>query len=148
VDLADLYRAQGRETDAERILRDTIALAPVAAAPHHALGLSLIRQKRYDDAIEELKRAAEFEPGQPRYAYVYAVALQSAGQISKARQILEQALSTSPSNTEILTELLREALQAREFEDALRYAKRLSALVPGNPSLARLVAQLKQGTKE
>jgi len=148
VDLADLYRAQGREADAERVLRETIALAPSAAAPHHALGLSLIRQKRYGDAIEELKRAAETEPSQPSYAYVYAVALQSMGEGARARQVLEQGLLNSPANTKILTELLRGALQAREFERALTYAERLDAIVPGDPSLARLIGQLKQGAKE
>jgi Tfp pilus assembly protein PilF len=131
VDLADLYRSQGREAEAERVLRESISLAPQAAAPHHALGLSLVRQKRYEDAVEELKRAAELEPAQPRYAYVYSVALQSLGQIPKARQVLEQALSNNPSNIGILTELLRDALQARELEKALTYAERLTALVPG-----------------
>ncbi len=77
IDLADLYRAMGREADAEKLLRQTIFELPEAAAPHHALGLALIRQKRYAEAMESLKRAAGLEPSQPRYAYVYAVALQS-----------------------------------------------------------------------
>ncbi|MGO9983425.1 MAG: tetratricopeptide repeat protein [Rhodomicrobium sp.] len=147
VDLADLYRAQGREAEAESLLRETIALAPAAAAPHHALGLSLVRQKRYGEAIEELKRAAELEPAQARYAYVYGVALQSAGELAKARQVLEQALSKSPSNTDILAGLLRDAMEAREFEKALPYAERLSALIPSDTALARLASQLKQAVK-
>ncbi len=147
VDLADLYRSQGREAEAEGLLRETIALAPAAAATHHALGLSLTRQKRYREAIEELKRAVEWEPAQPRYAYVYGIALQSLGQIPEARRVLEEALSKSPSNIDILAGLLRDALQAREFGKALSYAERLSVLVPGDPALARLASQLKQSAK-
>ncbi len=143
VDLADLYRALGREAEAERILRETISLAAGAAAPHHALGLSLVRQKRYDEALDELKRAADLEPAQSRYAYVYGVALQSMGQTAKARQVLEAALSKSPSNTAILSELLRQALQTRDLNRALAYAQRLSVLIPGDSGLARLASQLK-----
>jgi len=147
VDLADLYRSQHQEAEAERLLRETVSLAPMVAAPHHALGLSLVRQKRYGEAIEELKRATELEPAQARYAYVYGVALQSVGKINESRQVLEKALSSSPSNIDILTELLREALQARDFEKALNYADRLSTLVPGDAALANLANQLRRAAK-
>ena len=113
VDLADLYRASGREAQAEALLRQTIAEIPDAAAVHHALGLALIRRKRYGEAIQSLKRAVELEPGQPRYAYVYAVALQSAGQGAEARKILSAALSANPSNVDILVALLQDALSRK-----------------------------------
>jgi predicted CXXCH cytochrome family protein len=72
--LADLMRMQGREADAEAALRDGIAHAPTDATLHHALGLSLVRQKKNDEALSELKRATELAPGNARFAYVYGVA--------------------------------------------------------------------------
>jgi len=72
--LADLMRMQGREADAEAALRDGIARAPADATLHHALGLSLVRQKKNDEALRELKRATELAPGNARFAYVYGVA--------------------------------------------------------------------------
>jgi predicted CXXCH cytochrome family protein len=147
VDLADLYRAEGRESEAEALLRETIALAPNAAPPHHALGLALVRQKRYGEALEELKHATELDPAQARYAYVYGVALKSLGRAAEARHVFENALSSSPSNPDILSTLLQDALQAQDAEKALGYAERLSVLVPDNPVLARLTSQLKQATK-
>jgi predicted CXXCH cytochrome family protein len=146
IDLADLYRAQGREADAELLLRQTISIAPTAAAPRHALGLSLIRAKRYDEAMEPLRRATELEPGQPRYAYVYAVALDSRGQTAAARSVLEKALVASPSNIQLLTALLQNALSARDFVRALPLAERLSLLQPDDPAAARLAGQLKAAT--
>ena len=44
---------------------------------HYSLGLALVRLRRSDDALGELHKAAELDPGQARY--VYAVALHSAG---------------------------------------------------------------------
>ena len=147
VDLADLYRAAGREAEAEILLRQTISEIPEAAAAHHALGLSLIRQKRYDDAIQSLQRAAELEPAQPRYAYVYGVALQSAGKGTEAREVLSRALITNPSNVDILTALLQDALKMRELESALTYAERISILKPDDLELARFTDQLRLAIK-
>ena len=48
-------------------------MVPDAAALHHSLGLSLVRQQRKADALRELKRATDLEPGNARYKYVYDV---------------------------------------------------------------------------
>jgi tetratricopeptide (TPR) repeat protein len=146
IDLADLYRAQGREADAELLLRQTISIAPNAAAPRHALGLTLIRAKRYDDALEPLRRAAELDPDQPRYAYVYAVALDSRGQAAAARGVLEKALAGSPSNIQLLSALLQNAMSARDLARALPIAERLSMLQPDDAATARLAGQLRAAT--
>jgi tetratricopeptide (TPR) repeat protein len=72
--LADLMRMLGRETEAESLLREGLAVAPQAAALHHALGLSLVRQQRKDEALRELRRATELDPSSQRFRYVYDVA--------------------------------------------------------------------------
>src|SRR5690606_5873547 len=56
--LADLYRALGREADAESVLRAGIERVPDDAALRYALGLSLARSGRIDDALAALERAA------------------------------------------------------------------------------------------
>ena len=83
--LADLMRARGREADAESTLRAGLAEAPADATLHHALGLALVRQRRTDEALRELKRATELEPGNARFAYVYRVAREElqAGPVSR-----------------------------------------------------------------
>ena len=143
IDLADLYRASGREAEAETALRQAISQLPEAAAAHHALGLALIRQRRYAVAVESLKRAAELEPAQARYAYVYGVALQSLGQADEARRILTAALLASPSNVEILTALLQDALKSGDLKGALSYAERLRILRPDDVSLAQFIERLR-----
>ena len=79
VNLADLYRQLGRDGDGESILRTAITSSRQDAGLHHALGLTLIRQKRPNDALTEFRTASELEPDRSRYAYVYAVALHSSG---------------------------------------------------------------------
>jgi tetratricopeptide (TPR) repeat protein len=72
--LADLMRLSGREAQAEATLREGLKQVPGAAALHHSLGLSLVRQQRKPEALKELKRAAELDPTNRRFAYVYDVA--------------------------------------------------------------------------
>jgi tetratricopeptide (TPR) repeat protein len=74
VNLADLRRLQGQESEVEATLREGLALVPDAAALHHALGLSLVRQQRKQEALRELRRATELEPSNQRFRYVYDVA--------------------------------------------------------------------------
>ena len=58
----------------------------------HALGLALVRLKRSDEALDLLRRAAEAEPERARYAYVYAVGLNSAGRGSEAVRVLKKKI--------------------------------------------------------
>ncbi len=143
VDLADLYRSVGREADAELLLRQTIAIDPRAAAPRHALGLALVRSKRYAEALDFLRQAFELEPNQSRYAYVYAVALDSAGRQAEARKVLEKGMEARPSDVQILTALLQGAMRDRDPKRALPYAERLQILLPDDPNIGRLVAQVR-----
>ncbi|MBL0088264.1 MAG: hypothetical protein IPP44_17050 [Ideonella sp.] len=46
LNLADLYRALGREDEAQHLIRVVLKREPEHAMAHHALGLSLLRRHR------------------------------------------------------------------------------------------------------
>ena len=142
VNLADFYRLQGREASAEQLLRQAISLAPDSAAVRHALGLSLVRQKRYQDAIEQFGRAAGLAPEEPRYSYVYIVALQSSGRSAESRAALDQALRRHPFDPSLLQLELQDALQLEDVNRAAPIARKLADLAPDDPEIARLAAWL------
>ena len=56
--------------------------------------------------MSELRRAAELEPEQARYAYVYAVALHSAGRGSEAMTVLKDNLARHPDDRDTLLALI------------------------------------------
>ncbi|MFG1465345.1 cytochrome c3 family protein [Xanthobacter sp. DSM 24535] len=142
VNLADLYRVQGREADAEKVLRRAIELAPEAAPPRHSLGLALIRQKRTDEAVDQLGRASRLDTAHARYAYVYAVALQSTGKAKEAGGVIADALAHNPYDAGLVTLALQNALRTGDKAAAAPLARRLSDLQPDNADIARLAAQL------
>lgn len=107
VNLADLYRALGRERDGEATLLAGIEAVPSDASLPHALGLLLVREKRLAEALPRLAKAADLAPGQPRYAYVYGLALEGAGEIAEAKAVLGAAAERHPENPEIRAALER-----------------------------------------
>jgi Flp pilus assembly protein TadD len=105
------------------MLRSSIAVAPRVAAALYALGLTLIRTKCIDEAIEQLK-TSELEPDNPRYSYIYGVGSRSTGRVADARIIWEVALKFDPTNGEILSVLPQDARQAKDFGRATEFAER------------------------
>lgn len=137
--LADLLRQQGRDQDGETVLEAGLTIAPASADLHHAKGLWLIRQQKYREAVAELGRAAELGPENPRYAYVYAVALQETGRPGDAVPVLEAALRRHPSDPELLFTVAAILLQAGDFAGASRYAQTLVRVAPGYPNARELL---------
>jgi predicted CXXCH cytochrome family protein len=142
VNLADLYRLQGRDADGEKTLRQALALEPQNAAAHHALGLLLIRQKRLPEALTALAEAARLGSDNARYGYVYAVALNSAGQGPRAIQELETVLAKHPNDRDSLMALVAFQRDAGNLDAARGYARRLAALEPDNPQVRALLQGL------
>jgi predicted CXXCH cytochrome family protein len=101
LNLADLYRAQGREAGAENALTQGLQHAPANADLSHALGLLKARLGLREEALRLLRLAAEQQPDNPRYAYVYVVALNDTGRPAQARAVLKSALVRFPHHAEL-----------------------------------------------
>jgi predicted CXXCH cytochrome family protein len=144
VNLADLYRGLGRESDGERVLLAALAASPQDAGLHHALGLTLVRRQRADEALGELRRAAELDPGQARYAYVYAIALHSAARGDDSLAILEESLARHPADRDTLQALMTYSRDSGDVGSALEYAERLARIPAADPNLAGLIQDLRR----
>ena len=97
-----------------------------------------------DEALAELRRAAELEPDRARYAYVYAVALNSAGAPDEAMTVLKDSLARHPGDRDTLLALVAFSRDAGDFAAALEYAERLSRRTPGDVSLDALIDNLRR----
>ena len=132
----------------DEILRGAIAAVPQDAGAHHALGLTLVRLKRLDEALSELRRAAERAPEQARYAYVYAVALHSAGRSSEAMTALKDSLARHPEDRDTLLALISFSRDAGDPQTALEYAEQLARIAPTDQTIAGLIETLRQQIKK
>jgi tetratricopeptide (TPR) repeat protein len=110
VNLADLRSRSGDNVVAIEVLRAGLqaqagAVNVQTAALHHALGLALVRERRYQEAINELEIASKQSPDDVRYAYVLGVALYDSGKPQQALRVLKQALSQHPNDPDLLNAL-------------------------------------------
>ena len=129
VNLADLYRTHGprrrRRADPARgahaRARQPDALA--RARPGDGARRSA-RRKR--SSCSAPRRA--WHPANPRYGYVYAVALHSQGRRPEALRTLESVLVRHPYDRDSLSALAAYYREAGDVRHALRYAERLEAL--------------------
>ncbi|MBW2295079.1 MAG: tetratricopeptide repeat protein [Deltaproteobacteria bacterium] len=112
VNLADLYRVRGMDSEGEKILRAALEIVPDQPDVRHALGLLMVRSDRLDKALIELEFAARERPDNPRYAYVFAVALHTSGNIAQARSVLRKASAEHPADRDLAAFLA--SLEQRE----------------------------------
>jgi len=75
VNYSNFLIEQGRSEEAFALLQLGLKKLPKMAILHHAIGLWYIQKKQKDKALLELKKAADLEPDNARFSYVYAVAL-------------------------------------------------------------------------
>ena len=144
VNLADLYRSQNRDREGERLLMDAISRSPNDPSLEHALGLLMVRQKHNGKALDLLAAAARHDPGNTRYVYVYAIALNDAGHTKAAIEALESSIKAHPYDRDSLATLVTFLEQAGDPAKALIYAQRLDELEPNNPQVRRMLEELNE----
>ncbi|HET7716700.1 MAG TPA: tetratricopeptide repeat protein [Bauldia sp.] len=144
VNLADVLQAAGRDAEGEPVLRDIAARLPDDPGARLALGLWLIRNGRRDEALEELRAAAQAGEAAPRFAYVYAVALADRGETAEGIEILRDSLSRHPYDRETLMALAIYERQTGDLAAAIGHAELLVKLEPDDPSIRDFLAELRR----
>jgi Flp pilus assembly protein TadD len=142
VNLADLYRMQGRDAEGERLLDSALEISPRDGDVYHALGLLFVRQNRIPEAVSALEKSVMMSPDNPRYSYVYAVALNDTGKKSESIRVLEEAHERHPGDRELLYALINFNREIGDVLSARRYAEKLLEVSPHDPGAARLLDEL------
>lgn len=117
------------------LLREGIEAYPQDPSLQHALGLTLVRQRHYAQALEALRRAHELAPEQSEYAYVLAVALHGNGQVEAALTLLRSQLQGQPNNRRARQALISYLRSAGNQVEADSLLMELAAQNPDDPLL-------------
>ena len=140
--LADLYRAQGMDQYAGKVLKDGINKLPENATLYHALGLMQARTQQMDLALSSLQKAAELQPEATRYTYVYGVALNSVGKTAEALQVLEQGFARHPGDREIIFMIASIYRDQGRNDKALEWAQKLLTINPTDQNASKFIEML------
>jgi Flp pilus assembly protein TadD len=117
-------------------------LLPNAADLHHALGLLRVGRNEHDAALLELAEAAKLAPDNARYAYVYGIALNSAGKQREALAALKAADRHHPYDLDILSALISMQREAGNNKAALVYARKAARALPDNAEIKQMIVEL------
>ena len=98
--------------------------------------------KKYDEGLEELKRATDLLPRHAQTQYFYGVALNSMQRFDESLPYLEKAHELDQFNIEYLTGLATICRDGKKIEKALNYAKKALKLQPESQQLQQLVRSL------
>ena len=142
--LADLDRERGMDKEGAELLRTAIAIEPNNAAIRHSLGLLLVRERNYTEALSLFREAATLAPDNARYAYVYAVALNSSGSSAEAKALLVRTHKQHPTDRDVLMTLIAIERDNGDFTAALTHAQELAVLEPRNPQFHALINELRR----
>jgi len=100
--LADLYSNTGRKQDAERTVRQLVALEPGNADALNYLGYLLAdRGQQLDEAIRLVRRALDIEPNNPNYLDSLGWAYYRRGDFDQAEKYLAPAAQQMPRNATV-----------------------------------------------
>ena len=143
--LATLLSKQGKNRDAEEVLREAVRLQPAWGQAHYSLGLLLAEdRKRLPEAIRSLERAAGYWTDNPRIPYNLGIAYWQSGNFDQAIKALKQSIDMQPDNPEFVQSLIQLYVQRRQPKAALPYARRLLELLPDNTGLRAFVSEIER----
>jgi tetratricopeptide (TPR) repeat protein len=100
--LAELYSSVGRKNDAERTVRQLVALAPGNADALNYLGYMLADTgKQLDEAIRLVRRALDIDPNNPNYLDSLGWAYYRRGDYDQAEKYITPAAQQMPRNATV-----------------------------------------------
>ena len=119
----------GQESESEKVLRDGAGAAPSDAGLRHALGLSLVRQRRVQEAVAELRARRGRRSRQP----AIRLRVRGRGRFHRPpgrgrRADAGRALERHPSDVDLLSGLASYAAEAGRVEEERRSTRIASSL--------------------
>jgi len=134
VEEAQLQALLGAEdyAAAEQLARDQLDKAPTNIRLQHALGLALLQQQRYEEALPYLQRAAEGRPREANVLNQLALTLNRLKRYPEAQEIYKQVVALLPENPVVYVNIGASLNTAQEFDEALIWLEKGLALEPGN----------------
>ncbi len=135
INLADFYRASGRDSESGKLLLHALRVAPDSANTSHAYGLFLVRSGQQNEALEHFAKAIRQEDANPRYVYVYAVALDSQGRTEAAMKVIGEAGKRWPNNLDLSFLQVSYMDKTGNIDGIHRYLSLLASVAANSPQV-------------
>ena len=125
-------------------IRTQVAIAPQDGRLHYSLALVLGEQEKFQEAVEEFRRADELLPASPTLQINLGGALQRLGLLTEAEAELLEAYALAPLDLRVLQALIGFYGEASKWQKALGYAKVMADLLPEDRRVAQMLQHIEQ----
>lgn len=133
----------GNEQEAERLLRESIAVDPGFTEPILILNKLFIREERYEDVLELIKHVESYDEEEPQFLWDEAIAYEHLEEYSQALNKYQSAYTFFKNNEEFLSDygyfLIGEGKRAEAVEIFIELLKS----DPSNEEYQELLDRLK-----
>jgi tetratricopeptide (TPR) repeat protein len=136
--LAQLLAAQGRNQEAQALLREGLNRIPADGEMHYALGLLLAQDGKTEESRDSLQKAAKWLPRHARVHYNLGLALQQLGQTRSAEQALLRAAQADETDADIAYALAAWYYKRQQYKETRIWVEKLKHAYPSDPRLAPL----------
>ncbi len=144
VNLAMRYNRQGKNTEAEKLLRQVVEQFPELYRVAYSLGLLLAEMEQYKAAETYLGKAAAGMPDHSRAHYNHGQILQILNQPEQAEIALKTALSIEPQNQKFFIALVDFYLKTGQVEKAKVLTISTIRQFPGHSAARKFLQYLKK----
>ncbi|HKE99646.1 MAG TPA: tetratricopeptide repeat protein [Actinomycetes bacterium] len=150
VERAQLLLRQSRPEEAERELRQELAVRPDDPTAHGLLALTLAMRKRHEEATAAAAQAVRLAPDWSFPHYALAHVLLDRGRLDQAEQAIQEAIRLSPTNARMFATLGWIRAHQERWPAALEAAERGLALDPEEVDCAnvRAMALVRLGRRD
>jgi Flp pilus assembly protein TadD len=144
LNLATLYNAQGRNAEAEIVLRQALAIDAENARIPASLALLLGELQRPKEALAFFEQAEALGTKDERVYVNHSALLQQQGDMPGARAVLDLGLMRFPTSADLLAETAGLLLRLGRGGDAKAHLQRLRTVAPNDPRVAQLQAYMEE----
>jgi tetratricopeptide (TPR) repeat protein len=138
----------GRVSEAERLLRRALQIAPGDLGARNALGLCLLRLERPADALQQFDQLLAANPLLPFLHASRGTALFRLGHIREAEASFERAIELDSNQPVALAGLANLASSRGAFAEAKGWAERALGFLPGYPDAVLSLAAAELGLRD
>jgi tetratricopeptide (TPR) repeat protein len=128
----------GHYDEAERNFTKLAELDPQIAEIHATLGLVYFQEKKFDQAVPELRRALKLKPTLGKASTLLAMSLSETGEYQEALPGLEKGFQHAPdpaTKRMCGLQLMRSYTGLQRDQDAVKVALELNQLYPNDPEI-------------
>ncbi|MDO6761989.1 ammonia-forming cytochrome c nitrite reductase subunit c552 [Agarivorans sp. 1_MG-2023] len=98
LNLASVYRESNQLEKAQVLLQEILKVESNHPMALHNLGLIYVVKRQWAKALQALQKAADLEPDNHRFAYVYLLALEASGNLEQAKKQLAKLEVMTPGD--------------------------------------------------